>query len=361
MSIIKLTPRMQPEVGLHGKPAPPRLHSTEELEHILYRERSRADRAGETFSLVAFFARNKVTADASVAHLAKILARRLRITDEVGWVDDQCIGAVLPDTPASGAWNVVDDVCASFPARLARPECTVYCYPSDWWLGEDVRAEDGRQAPEDARPVRAMESLFMQRTPLWKRSLDIIGATVGSILLLPLFLVMAVAIKATSPGPVFFKQVRGGRGGKRFVLIKFRSMVLDADTMKEELLPLSQQDGPAFRLTEDPRVTVLGRFLRLSSIDELPQLWNVLKGEMSLVGPRPLRCAESEACTGWERRRLDVTPGLTCIWQVKGRARVSFAEWMRMDLQYGRSRSLWQDLKLLLQTVPVVLLGRGAT
>jgi lipopolysaccharide/colanic/teichoic acid biosynthesis glycosyltransferase len=157
---------------------------------------------------------------------------------------------------------------------------------------------------------------------------------------------------------VFFKQWRSGRGGRPFLCYKFRTMVVDAESRKKQLLARNEQDGPAFKIQDDPRVTPLGRFLRKTSIDELPQFWNVLRGEMSLVGPRPLPCHEAEACRGWLRRRLDATPGLTCIWQVYGRSRVSFAEWVRMDLRYIRSCTLWHDVKLILQTVPAVLLKR---
>ncbi len=143
-------------------------------------------------------------------------------------------------------------------------------------------------------------------------------------------------------------------------MYKFRSMISDAESLKSQLMELNEQDGPAFKITADPRVTRLGRFLRDTSLDELPQLWNVLRGEMSLVGPRPLPCDESDACLGWQKRRLDVTPGLTCIWQVKGRSQVTFNEWVRMDLQYVGRRSLWQDLKILISTVPAVLQRRGA-
>src|SRR5207249_3744451 len=150
----------------------------------------------------------------------------------------------------------------------------------------------------------------------------------------PLFVVIALAIKSSSRGPILFKQQRSGRGGKPFTMYKFRSMGVDAEARKLELLELNEQDGPAFKLKNDPRVTRLGRILRTTSLDELPQLWNVVKGEMSLVGPRPLPCAESDASEPWHRQRLDVTPGLTCIWQVKGRSSVSFADWVRMDVQY---------------------------
>ena len=160
---------------------------------------------------------------------------------------------------------------------------------------------------------------------------------------------------------MFFRQKRSGLGGREFVMVKFRSMATDAEVRKSELMALNEQDGPAFKIKNDPRTTVLGRLFRRTSIDELPQLWNVLRGDMSLVGPRPLPCNETAACQGWLRRRLDVTPGLTCIWQVRGRSKVSFSEWVRMDVQYIRSRSLGGDMKLLLQTVPAVVSRRGAS
>ncbi len=172
-------------------------------------------------------------------------------------------------------------------------------------------------------------------------------------------MLIAVAVKLTSRGPVFYSQERDGWGGRVFTIYKFRSMVADADARKHEVAHLNHQDGPAFKIEDDPRMTWLGRLLRATSFDELPQIWNVLRGDMSLVGPRPLPCRESAACLTWQRRRLDVAPGLTCIWQICGRSRVSFDQWIRMDLEYIRRRSLLLDLKLLVQTVPAVLLGRG--
>jgi lipopolysaccharide/colanic/teichoic acid biosynthesis glycosyltransferase len=136
-------------------------------------------------------------------------------------------------------------------------------------------------------------------------------------------------------------------------------MCVDAEDQKEQLLELSQQDGPAFKMHRDPRTTTLGRFLRWTSIDELPQFWNVLKGDMSLVGPRPLPTIESQACHGWQRRRLDVRPGMSCTWQVLGRGRVRFDDWVRMDLRYAARHSLWHDLKLVFITLPSLLFQRG--
>lgn len=336
------------------------LHSPEEFNRILERERVRSDRTGEVFSLVVFTVGRRPADAETLAHLARILKRRLRLTDEVGRLDDRRLGVMLPVTPVSGAWTVIDDVCLCLPRGVPMPECSAYAYPSQLPAGDD---EENAAAgnTEDGRPARAMETLFVQRLPLWKRSLDIVVASVALVVLSPLFAVVAAAIKCTSPGPVLFRQKRGGLGGKEFVMLKFRSMVIDAESQKKHLLALNEQDGPAFKIKADPRVTGLGRLLRAASIDELPQLWNVLRGEMSLVGPRPLPCHESDACHGWQRQRLDVTPGLTCIWQVRGRSQVSFADWVRMDVQYIRTRSFGGDIKLLLQTVPAVVSRKGAS
>jgi len=345
--------------GLHRRTSFRGLHSAERLRDILDRERARADRTGDQFSLLAFAAAERTTTPGTLARLVKVLERRLRFTDEIGWLDDRQIGVVLHATSARGAWKVADDVCLEFPPGSSKPVCRVYTYPSQQPLPEHAEADSDRYLPRHEKPAYAMETLFIQQTPAAKRCMDAFGAAIGMVLLLPLLVVVAVAIKITSPGPILFRQQREGRGGKCFTMYKFRSMVVDAEARKRELLVLNEQDGPAFKIGNDPRVTALGRFLRSTSIDELPQLWNVLKGEMSLVGPRPLPCEESEACMGWYRRRLEVTPGLTCIWQVKGRSRVSFADWVRMDVRYIHSRSLMYDLKLLAQTVFVVLRKGG--
>jgi lipopolysaccharide/colanic/teichoic acid biosynthesis glycosyltransferase len=202
--------------------------------------------------------------------------------------------------------------------------------------------------------------LLAHPIPRWKRTMDIIGAGCGLLLASPVMALIAVGIKLTSPGPVMFKQRRCGLGGRPFEIFKFRTMCVDAEAKKQALRSISEQDGPAFKLKNDPRVTTIGKLLRKTSLDELPQFWNVLRGDMSLVGPRPLPVDEQNGCDQWQRNRLDVTPGLTCIWQIKGRSQVSFADWVRMDVHYLRRRTLMHDLKILLQTVPAVLLRRGA-
>jgi lipopolysaccharide/colanic/teichoic acid biosynthesis glycosyltransferase len=209
-------------------------------------------------------------------------------------------------------------------------------------------------------PVQRLENLLVRPLPWWKRAIDIAGAAAGLLVASPVMGVAATLIKYGSKGPVIFTQQRAGLGGRPFTIFKFRTMVVDAEEQKAALRKFSEQDGPAFKLTNDPRITRVGRFLRKTSIDELPQLWNVLRGDMTLVGPRPLPVGESDACERWHRRRLDVTPGLTCIWQVKGRSKVSFSEWVRMDVAYIRRRTFWNDLRILFETIPAVLLRRGA-
>ena len=172
---------------------------------------------------------------------------------------------------------------------------------------------------------------------------------------------IALLVKLDDPkGPILFGQVRSGLYGRTFTMWKFRSMVADAERLKAALEAKNEMDGPVFKITDDPRITRLGRFIRKTSIDELPQFWNVFIGEMSLVGPRPPIPAEVEKYERWQRRRLSMKPGITCIWQVSGRNNVDFKTWMQQDLQYIDNWSLLLDVKLLLKTVPVVLLGVGA-
>jgi len=197
-------------------------------------------------------------------------------------------------------------------------------------------------------------------TPWWKRTIDIVGAGAGLIVLSPVLLAAAVAIKVSSPGPIMFRQKREGLGGKQFEILKFRTMVIDAEAKQASLRGVSEQDGPAFKLKDDPRVTAVGATLRKSCIDELPQLVNVLVGQMSLVGPRPLPVSESTECAPWQRMRLTVLPGLTCTWQAHGGRNVSFDRWMRMDLDYIKNRSFVSDVRLIIETAFIALLQRGS-
>jgi exopolysaccharide biosynthesis polyprenyl glycosylphosphotransferase len=209
-------------------------------------------------------------------------------------------------------------------------------------------------------PVLGLNQLVLSRSGrIVKRLMDIVGASLALLLCSPVMVLAAVAVKLTSRGSVFFRQERIGRLGRSFSLFKFRTMVDGADSRTEELMHLSE-DPHWLKLTHDPRVTPVGRFLRLTSVDELPQLFNVLAGEMSLVGPRPLTSADHAQIQGWARIRLDLAPGITGLWQVLGRTSIPFEEMVKLDYVYVTNWSMWMDLRLLLKTVPVVIRRRGA-
>lgn len=193
-----------------------------------------------------------------------------------------------------------------------------------------------------------------------KRSTDLAVSISLLTLFLPIIPVVALLIRLDSPGPIFFRQKRVGKNGKTFNFYKFRSMVSGAEGVIDTLRPLSSADGPVFKIKDDPRITRVGRFLRRSSLDELPQLINVLRGEMSVVGPRPNLPSEVSQYLPWQRRRLDVTPGITCFWQIAGRSHIGFQEWMRLDLEYVRARNYVTDLKIMFKTIPAVIARKGA-
>jgi len=370
------------------------VYSRQQVRTVLHREFLRATRTGRLLSLVIFEAENELDGR-GMRRLGRVLLHNSRMTDDIGWFDEHRMCAVLSDTGVPGAnafarriselarrrniavrWYIytantaapdgpADDAGgAAARGRLAgadlpgEPSLSLTIADPVDTDGDGALSRSTRKI--DGHAVEAMLPLLIRPMPLWKRLIDILGALAGLVLFSPLMLVIAVLIKLTSRGPVLFRQQRAGLGGRPFTIYKFRTMVCDAEQKKPLLRPHSHQDGPAFKMADDPRVTGLGWFLRKTSLDELPQFWNVLIGDMSLVGPRPLPLDEAAACAPWQRQRLCVTPGLTCTWQVKGRSRVTFDEWMRMDLQYIRRRSVLYDLKLLLLTIPAVLLGRGA-
>lgn len=193
-----------------------------------------------------------------------------------------------------------------------------------------------------------------------KRAFDVLASSLALVLLSPVIAVLAVLVKASSPGPIFYRSTRVGRGGRPFTFYKLRSMVKDADLKRRNLAHMNEADGPVFKIARDPRITGIGRFMRSTSLDEVPQFWNILKGDMSLVGPRPPIPEEVAQYEPWQLRRLDVLPGLTCLWQISGRSRIGFQEWMRLDLEYIRHQSFRLDLKILLRTIPAVLSREGA-
>jgi exopolysaccharide biosynthesis polyprenyl glycosylphosphotransferase len=234
-----------------------------------------------------------------------------------------------------------------------------------WLIADFIRTSIARPAFD---VLGSQPMLVFRSTPdrSWalasKRTIDFIGALIGLIVLSPVLLAVAVAIKITSPGPALFSQMRSGRHGKPFRMFKFRSMYTDAEQRRHELMAFNQMSGPVFKVENDPRITPFGRWLRKYSVDELPQLFNVLTGQMSLVGPRPLPTYEVQNFSNpAQRRRLSVKPGITCLWQISGRNELrEFQTWVKLDLEYIDNWSLWLDLKILFRTVPAVLLGHGA-
>lgn len=193
-----------------------------------------------------------------------------------------------------------------------------------------------------------------------RRIFDLFGSLILIVLFSPVLILITGLIRLDSPGPALYRQIRSGLNGRKFILYKFRSMIEDAEKKQCELTEYNLMQGPVFKMKNDPRVTRVGRFLRKTSLDEFPQLFNVLKGDMSFVGPRPPIPEEVEKYKGWQRRRLSMKPGITGLWQVSGRNRIDFQEWMRLDLEYIDNWSLWLDLKILLKTIPAVLSGKGA-
>jgi exopolysaccharide biosynthesis polyprenyl glycosylphosphotransferase len=194
-----------------------------------------------------------------------------------------------------------------------------------------------------------------------KRAIDVCAAAAGLLILAPILAVIALAVRVDSRGAVLFRQVRVGRNGRLFSMLKFRSMRTDAEALLGTLATRNEQDGPVFKLAHDPRVTRVGEFIRRYSLDELPQLWNVFVGDMSLVGPRPPLPREVARYEPWQRRRLSMRPGITCLWQVSGRNDIRFEQWMYLDLQYVDQWSLWSDVRVLWRTIPAVLFARGAS
>ncbi len=223
----------------------------------------------------------------------------------------------------------------------------------------------GAQLSKTRLKVAFVLKIILWRAVIWssfflKRTLDIVGSAFFIVFLSPVFLATAILIKLESPGSVFFSQDRVGKWGRLFKMYKFRSMRTDAEKLKDELLSKNETGGIIFKMKNDPRITNVGKYIRNFSIDELPQLWNVLKGDMSLVGPRPPVPEEVSQYNLSNRKRLNITPGITCIWQISGRSLINFEGQVRLDIEYIQNQSFWGDIKILIKTIPAVLFGRGA-
>ena len=275
----------------------------------------------------------------------------------------------LPELEQIITREVVDEVIFTIPARRLSEFEDVFLMLEDNGINARMVANifPNVIAKLGLEELESIPLLTFTTTPtnmlalVTKRVFDILSAIVLMIGALPFMVLTAFLIKATSPGPVFFKQKRSGLHGRVFTLYKFRSMAADAEDRKKELAGRNEMGGPVFKIADDPRVTKIGRFIRKTSIDELPQLWNVLKGDMSIVGPRPPLPAEVEQYKRWQRRRLSMRPGLTCLWQISGRNKINdFDEWVKLDLQYIDTWSLGLDMKIFLKTIPVVVFRKGA-
>jgi exopolysaccharide biosynthesis polyprenyl glycosylphosphotransferase len=264
--------------------------------------------------------------------------------------------------------QIIDVVVIAVPrTRLSDVERAVHVCEEqgvEVRLSLDVlRLGPGRMsvADMDGHPM-----LAFTRTPtdtlalVAKRVFDVVMSALVIVALSPVFASIAIAIRLDAPGPIFFRQRRIGQSGRVFEMLKFRSMYRDAEARLEALRAQNEMSGPVFKMANDPRVTKVGRFLRRTSLDEFPQFWNVLKGEMSIVGPRPPVPSEVRQYKRWQRRRLSMKPGITCIWQVSGRNNIDFDRWMELDLQYIDEWSLWGDIRICLRTIPAVLTARGA-
>ena len=312
----------------------------------------------------------------------RISSNRARGYSLLGFVDDEWPGIeavrkanfeVVSDYAGLAEYlrrNVVDEVAIYLPfgsfyrhssevARLCQQHGITMRFNSDIFGLKTTRWRADEFEGDQYISTYTYTGEFWPRTA--KRMLDVIVSATALLVVSPVLIITAIAIKLSSPGPVFFLQERIGVNKRRFKIFKFRTMVPDAEKLMGVLENQNEVTGPVFKIKNDPRITPIGRFLRRSSIDELPQLLNVLIGDMSLVGPRPLPVRDYEGFNeDWQRRRFSVKPGITCLWQVNGRSSISFDQWMLLDLQYMDEWSLWLDLKILAKTVPAVFRGAGA-
>jgi lipopolysaccharide/colanic/teichoic acid biosynthesis glycosyltransferase len=321
-------------------------------------EKARCDRTGTMLALVVFDLTQPEWTLRGTHALAAACSARLRRSDEVGWLAAGKLAVLLPNCCPAGAGAVCNDIARRVATAGNPPPRQILHYPATPGPGPRL-VRPARDEHRDGNRGEAFDPTHVPPIPRWKRSLDIVGASLLLLTCLPLLLGIALAVKATSRGPVIFRQLRAGRLGVPFVFYKFRTMVDGADAMKASLRAHNELRG-LFKMRRDPRVTRLGALLRRTSLDELPQLWNVLRGDMSLVGPRPATLDEVREYEPWQRQRLAVPQGLTGAWQVEGRGRVGFPECVRMDLRYVRTASLGTDLRILWGTVGAVLTARGA-
>jgi lipopolysaccharide/colanic/teichoic acid biosynthesis glycosyltransferase len=350
------------------------INSVASFHAILAKERARVDRNSHVFSLVSLQVGPLDYGTDTTKYFIDKLKNQIRVTDEIGWLAPHSVGVLLYNTAGEEARHFIKKIQRGYPHKKFF-KYTISCYPEGQTghaANEEIgdfchhsipvsTAVHGHHSATDEQVALSLQPIFFNKTSNTKRLADIILSMLALIVLSPLLSIIAIAVKRTSKGPIFFRQQRAGLGGVPFKILKFRTMQVDADKKKFELLQFNERTGPVFKMKDDPRVTKLGSFLRQWSLDELPQLLNVLKGEMSLVGPRPPTMDEVEKYESWHNYRLEVKPGITCIWQVYARNEKSFENWVRLDIKYKREQSFLLDMKLLLMTIPAVLSRKGAS
>lgn len=354
------------------------IKSAAAFQAILTKERARVDRNSHVFSLVAFKVGPQDSCMDSINNLVYQLKKQIRITDEIGWLDNGSIGVLLFNSLNAEAKMFIEKIKGNCPPNILC-KCSISTYPEDMVehphdegvhrgleipchhsLSGSTSLPDHQIAKDDQVGLR-LQPVFFDKMTVCKRLSDIIVSSIALVALSPLIVAIAIAVKLTSKGPVFFKHKRAGLGGVPFRFLKYRTMYVDAEDKKAALMQFNERTGPVFKMENDPRVTRLGVFLRKWSLDELPQFINVLMGHMSLVGPRPPTLDEVEKYDSWHNYRLEIKPGITCIWQVYARHEKSFENWVRLDIKYRQKQSFLFDMKLLALTLPAVLSRRGAS
>lgn len=340
-------------------------------------ERDCADRNHHCFTIITFESLVKLSSRFSKKLLPNLISERIRSMDLLGKLDRDHLAVLLLYTSSVGASIVARKMAETMHSHGLDLKITSRTYPEDFGSNgtknkdlpkELMELEANKAGQSYSKPLKASgdgkksrnQSYFEKKRPFWKIVFDVLGATIGLIGSFPLLIIVSLAIKLNSKGPIIFKQTRIGLGERPFTFYKFRSMQSSAERRQASLKEFNDQTGPVFKMKQDPRITSVGVFIRKWSIDELPQLWNILKGDMSIVGPRPLICEEAEEYYGWYRSRFNVKPGLTCIWQVSGRSEIQFEQRIKMDVNYAKSCSFWLDFLILLKTLPAVLNAKGA-
>lgn len=332
--------------------------SSQEFKDSVQYERTRSDRFSTVFSVIVINFGN--SDQDALEHFTDEIQKKKRSIDCVGWDRHGAISILLPDTDIDGSKSFWEKLNLHSLDQNEGFSCYCYTYP-DHWLENPRQNEDIEAILSKVRPLdkSSVESLFVLKTPLWKRSFDIIVSALLILLISPILIFVGVFIKIVSPGPVFFHQSRIGYRGIPFKFWKFRTMKHGNNQQfhgKHSQSFIKDGDVPMEKLDEcDPRIIPGGRILRVSCIDELPQLWNVLSGDMSLVGPRPCIPYEAEEYLRWHTHRFDTVPGMTGLWQVSGKNRLTFKEMIRLDIGYCSSISFFRDISILMKTPVVVV------